>query len=118
MDGLVPIVQRALHQGCVQRTLLKRLLDAFTKKRPADERVFEKPAPWCRSQPPSFDNTWSTLSAAEDPARQMMMSEHPNMGTTVAHGGVLYQAFYPVLVPIGVVDASRNRLQAMEMWLG
>ncbi|PLW32279.1 hypothetical protein PCANC_18979 [Puccinia coronata f. sp. avenae] len=47
VDGLVPIVQRALHQGCVLRTLLKRLLDAFTKKRPEDERVFEKPAPWC-----------------------------------------------------------------------
>ncbi|PLW14823.1 hypothetical protein PCANC_18183 [Puccinia coronata f. sp. avenae] len=55
-----------------------------------------------RNQPPSFENMWSTLSAAEDPARQMMMSEHPNMGTTVAHGGVLYQAFYPVLVPIGI----------------
>ncbi|PLW35175.1 hypothetical protein PCANC_19269 [Puccinia coronata f. sp. avenae] len=49
LDGLVPIVQRALHQGCVQRTLSKRLLDAFTKKRLADERVYEKPAPWCNS---------------------------------------------------------------------
>ncbi|PLW09242.1 hypothetical protein PCANC_19971 [Puccinia coronata f. sp. avenae] len=47
LDGLVPIIQWALHQGCIQRTLSKRLLDAFTKKRPADERVFEKPTPWC-----------------------------------------------------------------------
>ncbi|PLW50940.1 hypothetical protein PCASD_01084 [Puccinia coronata f. sp. avenae] len=47
LDGLVPIVQQALHQGCIQQTLSKHLLDAFTKKRPADKRVFEKPAPWC-----------------------------------------------------------------------
>ncbi|PLW42029.1 hypothetical protein PCANC_13135 [Puccinia coronata f. sp. avenae] len=39
-EALVPIVQRALHRGCVQRTLLKRLLDAFWEKRPADGRVF------------------------------------------------------------------------------
>jgi hypothetical protein len=57
MDGLVPIVQWALHQGCVQRTLLKRLLDAFTKKRPADKRVFEKPAPWC-NRPGLMQGLW------------------------------------------------------------
>ncbi|PLW09479.1 hypothetical protein PCASD_25193 [Puccinia coronata f. sp. avenae] len=35
LDALAPIVQQALDQGCFQGTLSKRLLDAFTKKRPA-----------------------------------------------------------------------------------
>jgi hypothetical protein len=47
LDALVPIFQRALHLGCVQRALSKRLLDAFAGNHPADKQVFEKPSPWC-----------------------------------------------------------------------